>query len=107
MNPFAIGMDGGSPAGSARCRAVRFMKEVTAQQNQSQTMKRSSLTNVLSLTLLAGVWTGGSVASGAAESTPPPLALPSGPNVSLRNEVRHAVGKGLAWLEKSQDTNGF
>ena len=29
------------------------------------------------------------------------------PNVSLRNEVRHAVAKGWGWLEKNQDTNGF
>src|SRR5690349_2480495 len=29
------------------------------------------------------------------------------PNISLRNEVQHAIDKGLGWLEKNQDTNGF
>lgn len=28
-------------------------------------------------------------------------------NISLRNEVQHAVDKGWGWLEKNQDTNGF
>src|SRR5438094_9957868 len=29
------------------------------------------------------------------------------PNTSLRNEVKRAIDKGAAWLEKNQDTNGF
>ena len=28
-------------------------------------------------------------------------------NTSVRNEVRHAIDKGLAWLEQNQNTNGF
>ena len=28
------------------------------------------------------------------------------PDISLRNEVQRAIDKGLAWLEKNQDTNG-
>ncbi|MGI8965417.1 MAG: prenyltransferase/squalene oxidase repeat-containing protein [Limisphaerales bacterium] len=28
-------------------------------------------------------------------------------NVSLRHETQHAIEKGLAWLEKNQDPNGF
>jgi len=32
--------------------------------------------------------------------------LQSGPNESVRNEVRFAINKGLAWLEKNQATNG-
>lgn len=28
-------------------------------------------------------------------------------NTSLRLEVRHAIDKGLAWLQKNQNTNGF
>ena len=29
------------------------------------------------------------------------------PDISLHNEVRRAVDKGVAWLDKNQDTNGF
>ncbi len=28
-------------------------------------------------------------------------------DVSLRNEVQRAIAKGMAWLEKSQETNGY
>ena len=28
-------------------------------------------------------------------------------DISFRNEVQHAIDKGISWLEKSQDTNGF
>lgn len=28
-------------------------------------------------------------------------------DVSFRNEVQHAIDKGIFWLEKNQDTNGF
>jgi squalene-hopene/tetraprenyl-beta-curcumene cyclase len=35
-------------------------------------------------------------------------ALPNAPdNLSLRNEVQHAIDRGLAWLEKNQDPKGF
>ena len=42
-----------------------------------------------------------------AEQSPPKLELRPEQNVSLRNEVRRAIDKGVAWLDKSQDTNGF
>src|SRR5213595_3476249 len=35
------------------------------------------------------------------------LLLQAPPNTSLRNEVQHAIDKGLVWLEKTQDANGF
>src|SRR4029077_20869102 len=35
------------------------------------------------------------------------LALEPTPNISLRNEVKHAIDKGRGWLEKNQETNGF
>ena len=37
----------------------------------------------------------------------PSLNLKGAPNTSLRLEAQHAVEKGLSWLEKHQDTNGF
>jgi len=46
------------------------------------------------------------IAATAADQTFPKLALPTAPNISLRNEVQRAVEKGLGWLEKNQDTNG-
>jgi squalene-hopene/tetraprenyl-beta-curcumene cyclase len=42
----------------------------------------------------------------AAEKETFTISAPA-PNISLRNEVRRAIDKGLAWLDKSQDTNGF
>src|SRR4051812_27584019 len=43
----------------------------------------------------------------AAQQSELKLSLRPEPNVSLRNEVKRAIDKGLAWLEKNQDTNGF
>jgi squalene-hopene/tetraprenyl-beta-curcumene cyclase len=37
----------------------------------------------------------------------PPLSLQPATNSSVRHEVRHAIDKGLAWLEQNQNTNGF
>ncbi len=46
-----------------------------------------------------------SVRLGAASA---PTLLPlSGGNLSLRQEVRHAIHQGVAWLEKHQDPKGF
>jgi squalene-hopene/tetraprenyl-beta-curcumene cyclase len=42
-----------------------------------------------------------------AEPSLPKLAMPGASNISLRNEVKHAIDKGWSWLEKSQNTNGF
>jgi squalene-hopene/tetraprenyl-beta-curcumene cyclase len=49
----------------------------------------------------------GNLCLGAAESPRPAIPLQPPPNISLRNEVRLAINKGLTWLEKAQDTNGF
>ncbi len=46
-------------------------------------------------------------AVGAAEQTPSSLKLKAEPNVSLRNEVKRAIGKGLEWLSRSQSPEGF
>ncbi len=43
----------------------------------------------------------------AAEPSLPKISVSSPSNISLRNEVKHAIDKGWAWLEKSQNTNGF
>jgi len=54
----------------------------------------------------AGFFTQG---AGAAEvAKQPPIKFTGQPssNVSLRQEVEHAIDKGLSWLEKSQSTNG-
>ncbi len=32
---------------------------------------------------------------------------PGRPDISFRNEVQHAIDKGLAWLESNQNTNGY
>jgi squalene-hopene/tetraprenyl-beta-curcumene cyclase len=44
------------------------------------------------------------VRAGTPADTAPPS---SGTDVSLRNEVHHALNRGLAWLQTSQNTNGF
>ena len=46
------------------------------------------------------------VAMGA-EVSVPSVQLQSPTNTSLRNEVRHAIDKGLAWLQPHQNTNGY
>jgi squalene-hopene/tetraprenyl-beta-curcumene cyclase len=43
----------------------------------------------------------------AAEQTPSQLTLQTAPNTSLRNEVKHALDKGLGWLEANQSSDGF
>lgn len=43
----------------------------------------------------------------AADNAPSGAALLTRENTSLRNEVRRAIAKGLAWLEKNQDAKGF
>jgi squalene-hopene/tetraprenyl-beta-curcumene cyclase len=47
-----------------------------------------------------------SVSSGLAAAEVPPQLPPSG-NISLRNEVRHAIDKGVAWLSKNQAAEGY
>jgi len=49
----------------------------------------------------------GAIVARPAEQSQPKLQLRPAQDVSLRNEVQHAIEKGLHWLEKSQDTNGF
>src|ERR1700689_1310055 len=29
------------------------------------------------------------------------------PDISFRNEIQHAIDKGLTWLDASQNTNGY
>jgi len=46
-------------------------------------------------------------AATGAQINVPPVSLPPATNLSVRNEVRHAIDKGLAWLGQAQNTNGF
>ncbi len=48
-----------------------------------------------------------SMFANGAEQGGPNLVSPNSPNISLRNEVQHAINKGLGWLEKNQTTDGF
>jgi squalene-hopene/tetraprenyl-beta-curcumene cyclase len=41
----------------------------------------------------------------AAAGTPP--EAPHQPDISFRNEVQHAIDKGLDWLQANQNTNGY
>ncbi len=41
-----------------------------------------------------------------AEPNARPLVIGSASNISLQNEVKRAIDKGLEWLEKGQNTNG-
>src|SRR6266487_1261215 len=43
---------------------------------------------------------------GAAEEAKPIKPIPAR-DISFRNEVEHAVVRGLEWLEKNQSTNGY
>jgi len=45
-------------------------------------------------------------AAASADAASPKLPIDP-PNTSLRNEVKRAIDKGAAWLERNQDTNGF
>jgi len=55
--------------------------------------------------LFAAVLLSNSVTNGA-EQTPGSLNLQSEKNVSLRNEVKRAIGKGLEWLTRNQSKDG-
>lgn len=46
-------------------------------------------------------------AANGADNGVPLISLEPATNTSVRNEVRHAINKGLAWLEQNQSTNGF
>lgn len=41
-----------------------------------------------------------------ARAVPPP-AISAPPDISFRNEVQHAIDKGLTWLATNQNTNGY
>src|SRR5262245_25737928 len=44
----------------------------------------------------------------AADQNPPrPVAIGNAVNVSIQNEVKRAIDKGLEWLERNQNSNGF
>src|SRR5208283_4541865 len=49
----------------------------------------------------------GAFAATGAQISVPPLSLQPATNFSVRHEVRHAIDKGLAWLEQNQNTNGL
>ncbi len=46
-------------------------------------------------------------AAAGADISVPPISLQPATNTSVRYEVRHAIDKGLAWLEQNQSTNGY
>ena len=50
---------------------------------------------------------GGPTLFAAEPARPKAATLPDTTDISFRNELQHAIDKGLAWLEKNQDTNGF
>ena len=60
----------------------------------------------MNLQVRAALWLGlcgwAASALGAPEA---PLLRP--PDVSFRNEVRHAIGQGLQWLQSHQNSNGW
>ncbi len=68
--------------------------------------QRTARGGVLYLALLAAMVLPSSLLN-AAEQTPSSLKLQTTPNVSLRNEVKRAVDKGLQWLANSQSKDGF
>jgi len=58
--------------------------------------------------LLCNLLAVAAAAQNAATNSPLTIVFPraTSPDISLRNEVQRAIDKGLAWLEKNQDTNG-
>ncbi len=58
------------------------------------------------LAMTGGLVLGVTAAYGADPSLPK-ISLGHEPNVSVRNEVKHAIDKGVAWLEANQNTNGY
>ena len=76
-------------------------------------MKTSLGTNATSLAVrptcraMVAVLVLSAAAATAAGPAIPNISIQTNPDISVRNEVRHAIEKGLAWLEKSQNTNGF
>src|SRR2546427_2121561 len=49
----------------------------------------------------------GTVSATETNQSLPKVLLQAARNTSLGNEVQHALDKGLVWLEKTQDPNGF
>ena len=47
------------------------------------------------------------VSVAAAETNSTRISIGAANNVSLRNEVQRAIEKGIVWLEKNQNTNGY
>ena len=76
--------------------------------NQSLGIRGQISTRLLRRCIVgAGTFLLAGFAANGAESNTVKLVAEPAPNISVRNEVRHAIDKGLAWLEKTQDTNGF
>lgn len=61
----------------------------------------------VSFLLLAAVMFAPGPRFNAAAQAPSSLKLQTAPNVSLRNEVKRAVDKGLQWLASNQSKDGF
>lgn len=70
----------------------------------SITISRQPLSHLSALLCASLVFISADAARGADAPSTRPLARP---NVSLQNEVRAALDRGVAWLEKNQNEKGF
>ena len=62
----------------------------------------------LSLLLALTCWFGRALSAAESPAPPPATPAPVRPSdVSFRNELQHAVDRGLAWLMTSQNSNGW
>ena len=77
-------------------QSMKLFPKANRPTPQARACGRLAIALMLALTVADG-----------AELGVPNVGLPTTPNLSLRNEVQRAIDKGLGWLEKSQDTNGF
>ncbi len=93
-------------------RVVRGQRSTETKRYQTMNKPEKHRGNLLRQSvgmggaLLLGIAFGTALPAGA-QPSPANAVVGAADNVSLRNEVRHAIDKGLTWLEKSQDTNGF
>jgi squalene-hopene/tetraprenyl-beta-curcumene cyclase len=77
-----------------------------SMNNRCRTQMRSTLFQHRLLTCIAAL-SNSLLLGQAAEPELPKISVQKTSNVSLRNEVKHALDKGWVWLEKGQNTNGF
>jgi squalene-hopene/tetraprenyl-beta-curcumene cyclase len=73
----------------------------------SQTDSRFDPVSGLPLLLAVGILFAGALSGGAAEATTPgrPVAFPG--DLSFRNEIDRAIDRGLAFLQTTQNSNGW